>query len=485
MSDIRKLEPKALWNYFYDITQIPHPSKKEKRMVDYVVKFGKEHKLETIVDKVGNVIIRKPATKGMEKRKGVILQTHLDMVPQKNNDKKHDFDKDPIQAVVDGDWVKANGTTLGSDNGIGVAATLALLASKDVPHGPVEALFTIDEETGMTGVFGLKKGLLKGDILMNLDSEDEHELCVGCAGGIDISARRKYSEEKAPARMAAYRITAKGLRGGHSGVDIALGRANSNKLMFRFLMQAESDFGVRIAEAEGGNLRNAIPRESYSVLLVASAKARPFEKFIKGYEKMYKAEFAETEPDLSFTGKRCEVPAKVMAKQDQAKIIRAVFACPNGVQRMSQAMKGLVETSNNMAIVKAAKGNFEVHNLCRSAVNTAKESTAWKIAAVFHLIDAKVTMSGAYPGWKPNMASPVLKVLSGTYRKMFGVEPDVKAIHAGLECAIIGGVYPNLDMISFGPTIKHPHSPDEKVNIPSVKKFYAFLCESLKQVPVK
>jgi dipeptidase D len=485
MSDIRKLEPKQLWNFFYDITQIPHPSKKEKKIVEYMVKFGKEHKIETIVDKPGNVIMRKPATKGMEKRKGVILQTHLDMVPQKNNDKKHDFEKDPIQTIIDGDWVRADGTTLGSDNGIGVAATLAVLVSRDVQHGPLEVLFTIDEETGMTGVFGLKKGLLKGDILMNLDSEDEHEICVGCAGGIDVSAKKKYKEEKAPGRMTAYKITAKGLKGGHSGVDIALGRANSNKLMFRFLMQAESDFGIRLAETAGGNLRNAIPRESYAVLLVATVKVNAFEKFVKGYDKMYKAEFAETEPDLTFTCKKCDAPAKVLDKQDQSKIIRAVFACPNGVQRMSQSMKGLVETSNNMAIVKVLKGNLEVHNLCRSSVNTSKESTAWKIAAVFHLIDAKVSMSGGYPGWKPNMQSPILKVLSNTYKKMFSVEPDVKAIHAGLECAIIGGVYPALDMVSFGPTIKHPHSPDEKVNIPSVKKFYDFLCESLKQVPVK
>lgn len=485
MNDIRKLEPKPVWNYFHEITQIPHPSKKEKRIVDYVVKFGKDHKLETAVDKVGNVIIRKPATKGMEKRKGVVLQTHLDMVPQKNNDKKHDFEKDPIQAIIDGDWVKANGTTLGSDNGIGVAAALAVLASKELQHGPVEALFTIDEETGMTGVFGLKKGILKGDILMNLDSEDEHELCVGCAGGIDVSAAMKYSEEKAPARMAAYRITATGLKGGHSGVDISLGRANSNKLLFRFLMQAESDFGIRLAEAAGGNLRNAIPRESYAVMLVSSAKAKSFEKFVKGYEKMYRAEFAEAEPNLSFSCKKCEMPFKVMSKHDQYKIIRAVFVCPNGVLRMSQAMKGLVETSNNMAIVKCARGKLEVNNLCRSSVNTSKESTAWRIAAVFHLIGAKVTMSGGYPGWKPNMASPILKVLSSTYTKMFGTAPDIKAIHAGLECAIIGGVYPSLDMISFGPTIKFPHSPDEKVNIPSVRKFYDFLCESLKQVPDK
>ena len=485
MSDIRKLKPELLWNFFYDITRIPHPSKKEAEIVGYVVKFGKEHKLETIVDKTGNVIIRKPATKGMEKRKGVILQSHLDMVPQKNNEKQHDFEKDPIQTIIDGDWVKADGTTLGSDNGIGVAAALSVLASKELRHGPVEALFTIDEETGMTGVFGLKKGLLKGDILLNLDSEDEHELCVGCAGGMDITAVKKYKEEKAPARMVAYRITAKGLKGGHSGVDIALGRANSNKLLFRFLMQAESDFGIRLTGAAGGNLRNAIPREAYAVILVASSKAKAFEKFVKGYEKMYRTEFTDTEPDLSFTCKNCEMPAKVMSKQDQYKIIRAVFACPNGVQRMSQAVNGLVETSNNMAIVKCLKGNFEVHNLCRSSVNTAKESNAWKIAAVFHLMDAKIKMSGGYPGWKPNMNSPILGVMSKIYKDMFGKSPEIKAIHAGLECAIIGGTYPDLDMISFGPTIKYPHSPDEKVNIPSVKKFYDYLCKTLEEVPAK
>ena len=474
-----------LWNFFHEITQIPHPSKKEKKVADFVVKIGKEHKLETIVDKVGNVIIRKPATKGMEKRKGIILQTHLDMVPQKNSDKKHDFEKDPIQTIIDGDWVKANGTTLGSDNGIGVAAALSVLSSKDIPHGPLEALFTIDEETGMTGAFGIKPGFLKGDILMNLDSEDEGELYVGCAGGIDVSISKKYTEEKAPRGMTAYRVIAKGLRGGHSGVDIHLGRANSNKIMFRFLMQAESDFGIRLAEAAGGDLRNAIPRESYSVLLVATAKAKAFEKFVRGYDKMYKAEFAETEPTLSFTCKKCDTPEKVMNKADQFRIIRAVFACPNGVVRMSQAMKGLVETSNNLAIVRCMGGKFEAHNLTRSSVDSSKESTAWRIAAVFQLIDAKVTMTGSYPGWKPNMDSAILKVTSNVYKKKFGNIPEIKAIHAGLECGLLGGVYPNLDMISFGPTIKFPHSPDEKVNIPSVKKFFDFLCETLKQAPVK
>jgi dipeptidase D len=485
MSDIRHLEPKQLWNYFHDITQIPHPSKKEKKLVEYVVAFGKKHNLETIVDKAGNVIIRKPATKGMENRKCVIFQTHLDMVPQKNSDKKHDFEKDPIETIIDGEWVKANGTTLGSDNGIGVAATLAVFASKDIVHGPIEALFTIDEETGMTGVFGLEPGMMKGDILMNLDSEDEGELYVGCAGGIDVSAVKTYAEESSPKGMTAYKIYAKGLKGGHSGVDIALARANSNKLMFRFLMQAEADFGIRLAEASGGDLRNAIPRESYSIILVPEIKAEEFEAFVKSYDKVYKAEFQETEPDLLFTCEKTAVPARVMNQGDQYRIIRAVFVCPNGVVRMSQAMKGLVETSNNLAIVKCKDGKFEAYNLTRSSVDSAKEATAWKIAAVFQLINAEVKLNGGYPGWKPNMHSPILKTMSKVYNDMYGKIPEIRAIHAGLECGILGGVYPDLDMISFGPTIRYPHSPDEKVHIASVVKFFDFLCGTLKNIPPK
>jgi dipeptidase D len=485
MNDIRKLEPIQIWNYFHDITKIPHPSKKEQMIVEYMKDFGKKNNLETIVDKVGNVIMRKPATKGMEKRKGVILQAHLDMVPQKNSDKKHDFEKDPIETIIDGEWVKANGTTLGSDNGIGVSAAMAVLASKDLAHGPIEALFTIDEETGMTGVFGLQKGLLKGDILINLDSEDEGELYVGCAGGVDVSAVKSYAEEAAPKGMTAYKIVAKGLKGGHSGVDIALGRANSNKLMFRFLMQAESDFGIRLTEAAGGDLRNAIPRESYSVIMLPEIKAKEFEQFVKGYEKMYRAEFSETEPDLKFTSEKVASPDRVMNQGDQYRIIRAVFVCPNGVVRMSHAMKGLVETSNNLAIVRCKAGKFEAYSLTRSSVDSAKEAIAWKIAASFQLINAEVKLEGGYPGWKPNMQSPILKAMSNVYKEMFGNVPEVKAIHAGLECGLIGGVYPNLDMISFGPTIRFPHSPDEKVNIASVVKFWKFLKGALEQVPSK
>ncbi|HEX2919541.1 MAG TPA: aminoacyl-histidine dipeptidase [Bacteroidales bacterium] len=485
MSDIQKLEPKEVWHYFHEITQIPRPSKKEQRIIEYMREFGKKNNLETIVDSVGNVIIKKPATKGMENRKGIILQSHLDMVPQKNSDKKHDFEKDPIETIVDGEWVKANGTTLGSDNGIGVAASMAVLASKNIAHGPLEALFTIDEETGMTGVFGLKGGLMNGEILLNLDSEDEDELCVGCAGGIDVSAELTYQEEDAPGNFTAYKLNIKGLRGGHSGVDIALGRANSNKLMARFLMQAEADFAIRVSEVSGGDLRNAIPREANALVLVANNEAGKFESFIKKYESMYRAEFSDTEPDLIFKFEKSAIPAKVMSKDSQYKIIRAVFVCPNGVIRMSQSIKGLVETSNNLAIVNLRNGKFEAHCLTRSSVDTAKEATAWKIAAVFHLINAGVKLTGGYPGWKPNVDSPILKVTKEIFKKLNGKDPHVKAIHAGLECGLIQGVYPGLDMISFGPTIKYPHSPDEKVNIASVGKFWNFLAETLKNIPSK
>lgn len=485
MSKIKDLSPVEVWKHFHTLTQIPRPSKKEAEIMAYMLKFGEELGLETIKDEVGNIIIKKPATPGMEDRKGVVLQGHLDMVPQKNSNKDFDFEKDPIEALIDGEWVSANGTTLGADNGIGVAAAMAVLESTTLKHGPVEALFTIDEETGMTGAFGLKPGLLDGDILINMDSEDEGELYVGCAGGIDVSASKSYVEEDAPAAHKAYKVHAAGMKGGHSGMDIPLGRANANKVLFRFLMQAESDLKIRLSEAGGGDLRNAIPRESQAVVLVAESSAGAFESLVADYQDMYRKEFAETEPDLSFTCEAVSLPAKVVPAADQSKFIRAIFACPNGVQRMSQSMKGLVETSNNLAIATVKDGQFEAYCLTRSSVDSAKQATAWKIAAVFHLIDAEVKLSGEYPGWKPNMDSPILHTCQEVYRKNFGKVPEIKAIHAGLECGLLGGVYPNLDMISFGPTIRFPHSPDEKVNIETVKLFWEFLVLILEDIPVK
>lgn len=485
MSNIKDLAPVEVWKHFYTLTQIPRPSKKEAEIIAYMKKFGEDLGLETLVDEVGNVIIKKPATAGMEKRKGVVLQGHLDMVPQKNSDRDFDFEKDPIETLIDGEWVTANGTTLGADNGIGVAAAMAVLESTSLKHGPVEALFTIDEETGMTGAFGLKPGLLDGDILINMDSEDEGELYVGCAGGIDVSASLSYKEEDAPAGHEAYMVHVQGLKGGHSGMDIPLGRANANKVLFRFLMQAESDLKIRLAEATGGDLRNAIPRESFAVILVPAAESKTFETLVASYHEIYSKEFADTEPNLSFSCELTKAPAKVVPAVEQARIIRAVFASPNGVQRMSQSMKGLVETSNNLAIVNLKEGKFEAYNLCRSSVDSAKEATSWKIAAVYQLIGADVNLSGEYPGWKPNMDSPILKTCQDVYNKNFGKIPEIKGIHAGLECGLLGGVYPNFDMISFGPTIRFPHSPDEKVKIDTVKLFWEFLVLILEDVPEK
>jgi len=483
MSDIKNLAPQEVWKHFHTLTQIPRPSKKEAEIIDYMKKFGEDLGLKTIVDEVGNVIIKKPATPGMEKRKGVVLQGHLDMVPQKNSDKDFDFETDPIETVIDGDWVTADGTTLGADNGIGVAATMAVLESTSLKHGPVEALFTIDEETGMTGAFGLKPGVLDGDILINMDSEDEGELYVGCAGGIDVSASKTYTEEPAPSGHEAFQVNVQGLKGGHSGIDIPLGRANAIKVLFRFLMQAESDLKIRLSEASGGDLRNAISRESHAVVMVPSADASSFESLVGTYQEIYQKEFADTEPDLSFTCSKTASPSKVVPANEQTKFIRAIFACPNGVQRMSQSMKGLVETSNNLAIASVKEGEFQAYNLTRSSVDSAKEATAWKIAAVFQLIDAEVKLSGEYPGWKPNMDSPILKTCQEVYNKNFGKVPEIKAIHAGLECGLLGGVYPNFDMISFGPTIRFPHSPDEKVEIGTVKLFWDFLVAILEEVP--
>ncbi|MDX9772347.1 MAG: aminoacyl-histidine dipeptidase [Bacteroidales bacterium] len=484
MSDIKNLEPKLLWNYFHEITQIPRPSKKEHRMTEYLEKFGLDHGFETIVDKTGNVIIRKPATKGMENRKGIILQGHVDMVPQKNSDKKFDFEKDPIETRVDQGWVKANGTTLGADNGMGVAAAMAVLTDPKIVHGPIEALFTVDEETGMTGAKNLEKGVLKGEILINMDSEDEGELYVGCAGGVDVSALRTYKQEKTPAGMTAYSLTLKGLKGGHSGLDIHLGKANATKLMFRFFQQAEHDFGMRITDYSGGNLRNAIPREAFATVVAPTIRKDEFEKFIKGYEKMYRSEFNDVDPDIRLTAKVCETPEMVMNEGDQYRIIRGVFVCPNGVQRMSPSMPGVVETSNNLSVVNIGNGKFEAYSLTRSSVETAKVATAWKIAAGFQLAGAEVTLSGDYPGWNPDMKSAILVTMKDTYQKLYGKIPEIKAIHAGLECGIIMGPYPKLDSISFGPTIRYPHSPDEKVEIASVEKFWNFLVATLKNAPM-
>ena len=482
---IANLEPKLLWKHFYSLTQIPRPSKKERAAVDFIAKFGKDLGLETIVDEVGNVIISKPATPGMEDRKGIILQGHIDMVPQKNSDVDHDFEKDPIKTYIDGEWVTAEGTTLGADNGIGVAAAMAVLEDKSLVHGPVEALFTVDEETGMTGAFNLQPNVLKGDILMNLDSEDEGELYVGCAGGIDANIKLAYTNEPAPAGYTFFNLAVTGLKGGHSGMDIILGRGNSIKLLFRFLRHAELEFGLRISSIDGGSLRNAIPREAFVVAGVPADKAQLLEKAVSEYLTIYKEEFAKVEPDLAFTAEKVASPKNVIDAKAQWSIIRSIFGCPNGVIRMSDAMPGLVETSTNLARVYTENGNIFAQCLLRSSVDTAKQALAEKMASVFEMAGAEVVFDGAYPGWKPNMDSAILKTMSEVYKKNWGKVPEIKAIHAGLECGLLGGVYPNLDMISFGPTIRFPHSPDEKVKIDTVDMFWKFLVEALRDAPKK
>lgn len=485
MQEIKDLNPVLVWNFFYDLTQIPRPSKKEAGIIEYVRNFGEKRGLKTTVDKTGNVIIKKPASPGMEKLKGVVLQAHLDMVPQKNRDTMHDFEKDPVRAYVDGEWVTADGTTLGADNGIGVAAALAVLDSGDLVHGPVEALFTVDEETGMTGAFGLERGMIDGDIMLNMDSEDEGELYVGCAGGMDANVVFRYRETVPDSGHNAFELRVGGLKGGHSGLDIDLGRGNANKLLFRFLRYAEKEYGLRLASVDGGGLRNAIPREAQAIVTIPSDHRNRLRKSVTSHENIYRAELSEVEPDIFFTISETGIPEKLMDKATQDRLVNGIIACPNGVIRMSNSMEGLVETSTNLANVKSGNGQVTVQCLMRSSVDSSREELAGMIEAVFSLAGASVSFDGAYPGWKPDMDSGILTTMQNVYKALYGRTPEIKALHAGLECGLIGGVYPGLDMISFGPTIKNPHSPDEKVHIGSVEKFWLFLVETLKNIPEK
>lgn len=484
-AEIKKLEPVEVWEYFYGLTQSPRPSKHETAVVEYVKGFGKSLGLETIVDKIGNVVIRKPATPGMENKKSIILQGHLDMVPQKNNDKVFDFEKDPIDAYIDGEWVTANGTTLGADNGMGCAAAMAILASKTIKHGPIEALFTIDEETGMTGAFGLEKGILKGDILINLDSEDEGEMYIGCAGGLDANVTFKYNTVAVPAGHVAMKLELTGLKGGHSGMEINLGRGNANKLINRFLKNGIDNFSMQISSIEGGSLRNAIPREAFAVVTIPADVKAKFVESLTEFANIFKSELSATESDLNFVAKDCALPQNIIDPEVSIKLVKSIYACPNGVMRMSNSMPGMVETSNNLASVKSDNGTINIKCLLRSSVNSAKEALGQAITSVYELAGASVELTGAYPGWKPNVDSVILATCRNVYKDLFGNQPDIKAIHAGLECGLFGSVYPNWDMISFGPTIRSPHSPDEKVNIASVKKFWEFLVKVVENIPSK
>ena len=484
---MKNLEPKGLWNSFYSLTQIPRPSGKRKEIADFLVSYGKSLGLETLQDEIGNVLIRKPASAGMENHPGVILQGHMDMVPQKNSDKVFDFEKDAIEAYIEdnGEWVTADGTTLGADNGIGVATALAILADKNAVHPPLEAFFTIDEETGMYGANDLKGGWLKGKYLLNLDSETEGELYVGCAGGVDVESTFTYEPVETEEGDIALKVTVKGCKGGHSGCDINLQRANAIKLLFRFLKDAVANYEARLACVEGGNMRNAIPREASAIITIPEESYQDLQDLVDRYEDLWLREYDGVETDLHFTAEEVECPKKEMPEDVQDFLIHAITLCPHGVYRVIPEMPDIVETSNNLAIIETTpqeEGRVQIKAICltRSSVESRKEELASVIQSAFALAGAEVRFDGAYPGWKPNFKSGLLKTMRETYMKEFGTEPRIVTIHAGLECGIIGSKYEGMEMISFGPTIEHPHSPDERVNIATVQKFYRFVLAALK-----
>ena len=482
---ISELEPRVMWQHFADLNAVPRPSKKEERVIAFMKDFGERLGLETRVDGVGNVIIRKPASPGMEDRVTVVLQGHLDMVHQKNADTDFDFGTQGIDMYIDGDWVKARGTTLGADNGIGVASAMAILASDDIQHPPIEALFTVDEETGMTGAMGLEGGLLDGDILLNLDTEDDNEITIGCAGGVDVTVTGSYPQER-PARNAmAFQISVKGLTGGHSGMDIHRGRGNANKLINRLLFLAAEQCGLRVASIDAGGLRNAIPREAFATVVVGSSEELDFRALVASEADVLKNEYASTDPGLEVTLEPVDTPDKVMARDFQDKLLRAVWACPNGIFRMSPDIENLVQTSNNLARVRVSEGSYKVLCLTRGSLDTEKMDLARAIRCTFELIGADVAFGGAYPGWTPRPNAPIVKMMSALYEEMFGEKAPVLACHAGLECGILGTNYPEMQMISFGPNIRGAHSPDEKVQISSVQKYWGYLMEALKRIPRK
>ena len=477
---VRDLLPVELWNNFEDLNAVPRPSKKEERVIEFIKNFGLNLGLSTYVDPCGNVIIKKPASKGSENQKTVIIQSHLDMVHQKNADTEFDFLTQGIQSYIDGDWVTAKGTTLGADNGMGVATIMTLLASSTIQHPSIEALFTIDEETGMTGAFELEKGILEGEILLNLDTEDDDEFSIGCAGGIDTNTLKLYKQEKISGGIG-FEIIVKGLKGGHSGMDIHLERGNANKIMNRILALA-LNYNLQLSQIDGGSLRNAIPRESVAKIVVDS---KDFLNQLDDLAAEIKSEFFKSEPDLIIEVNNIDSITHGLSKIDSNEVVNAIYSVFNGVFKMSQSIDGLVETSSSLARVILNEGNFITQSLQRSSVESSKLDIAKTIGASFLNIGAEVEHSGSYPGWAPNTDSEILDIMVSLYKNMFGSDPKVQACHAGLECGILNERYPGLDMISFGPTIKNPHSPDEKVHIASVQKFWSLFVEVLKVIPFK
>jgi len=482
-NEINKLHPEKLWYYFSEILKIPRPSKNEGKVLKYIFEFGKLHNLETLQDETGNILIRKPATRGMENLKSVVLQSHVDMVCEKNSDLNFNFTTDPIQAWIDNGWIKSKGTTLGADDGIGIAAQLAILEATDIHHGPIECLFTVDEETGLTGANGLKFGFLKSEILLNLDSEDEGELFIGCAGGKDTVVSLMFNKDKVPDSVEFFTIKVSGLTGGHSGDDIHKGRANANKLLNRILWQSTKDFGLRISHIDGGNLRNAIAREAFAAACVPSGNATSLIDFVKHFNSIAKEEYKVTEPDLKIIIEEAKKPEFLIDIETHHKLINSIYACPHGVIAWSADIPNFVETSTNLASIKIKDNVITISTSQRSSVESAKEDICNMAASVFKLAGADIKHSDGYPGWKPNSNSEIVEITRKAYVDLFKNEPQVKAIHAGLECGLIGHVYPSMDMISFGPTIKGAHSPDERLEINSVSKFWDLTIEVLKRIP--
>ena len=484
--ELSELKPESVFYYFSEICKVPRPSKKEEKIISYLENFAAEQKLEIKKDEVGNILIKKPATPGKENLKTVVLQSHVDMVCEKNNDVEHDFLTDPIETIIDGEWLKAKGTTLGADNGIGVATELAILAANDIEHGPIECLFTIDEETGLTGAFALKEGFMSGDILLNLDSEDEGELFIGCAGGIDSVGEFHYREVPVPTGYFFFRVDVKGLKGGHSGGDIHLGRGNANKILNRFLSQTAKKYDMYICEVNGGNLRNAIPREAYAICAVPHDAKEPVRVDLNIFIADIENEFAVSEPDLKLT-LQSETPRKMAIDQDtSSRLLKTLYAVPHGVYAMSQDIPGLVETSTNLASIKMIDSKkIKIETSQRSSILSARNDMANTVRAAFELGGARVSFGEGYPGWKPNPHSEILEIAVASYKRLFGVDAKVKAIHAGLECGLFLDKYPGLDMISFGPTLTGVHSPDERMHIPSVEKFWNHLLDVLTNVPTK
>lgn len=483
MSNLENLQPRLLWKYFEEICQIPRPSKKEDKIIAYLLKFAEEQGLEARRDEIGNVAIFKKATKGKENVRPVVLQSHTDMVCEKHSEVQHDFEKDPIIPRIEGDWVKANGTTLGADDGIGIASQLAILASNDIEHGPIECIFTVDEETGLTGAFEMKPGFFTGKTLLNLDSEDEGELFIGCAGGVDTLATFTYDSRPVPSGYVAFKMDVKGLKGGHSGDDIHKGHGNSLKILNRFLWKSTMKYDICLSEFNGGNLRNAIPREATALFTIDASYVENLRDDFKAFFAEVKEELALTDSGVTMSLSEAASPAEAICESVQFDLLNSLYSCPNGVIAMSFEMPGLVETSTNLASVKMMKDNqILVTTSQRSSVNSAKVDVSQMVESVFRLANANVIHSDGYPGWKPNTNSDILRITEHAYKKLFGETPIVRAIHAGLECGLFLEKYPDLDMISFGPTIRGAHSPEEKLDIPSTIKYWDLLLEVLREV---